>query len=56
MRERIRKVLPAIAAVVVLGSLGSFAYRAYAGDCCAVGASCCKPGAACCAQHKHASM
>jgi len=55
MREKIRKYIPAVAVALVVGTFGSVAYRAYAGECCAPGAACCKPGAECCAGHKHAS-
>lgn len=53
MREKIRKYIPALGVALVVGVFGNVAYRAYAGDCCAAGASCCKPGAECCAAHKH---
>lgn len=52
LKTRFPKLFPAVAAAVVLGSVGgAFAYEKLSGDCCYPGAACCKPGAACCAKH-----
>jgi hypothetical protein len=49
LKARFPRLLPALAAVAVLGATGGFAAHRYlAPDCCYPGSPCCHPGSPCC--------
>jgi hypothetical protein len=53
LKALVVKLLPALTAVAILGTVGGYSVHEYmSGGCCHAGMACCHPGSPCCAGHR----